>query len=544
MDIGTAKPTAAERAEVPHHLLDLLDPWEDGTVAWFQHEARAAIADIEARGHRALLVGGTALYVQAVVDDLDIPGQYPEVRADLEADPDTRALHAQLAELDPLAAGRMEPTNRRRIVRALEVTLGSGRPFSSYGPGLDAHPPTALHARRAPARRATTCARGSPRATTQQMDAGFLDEVRRLRADPRGISRTAAPGPRLQGAARPPRRRRSPSTRRSTSPSAAPAASPAASGPGSAAIPASPGSTPTPGRPTGTSSWTRLRGGRRLDDRMRLTKHHGLGNDFLVLLDLDGTRPVSPEEAAALCDRRTGLGADGLLRATAGTDGADVTMELLNADGSPRRDERQRHPLPRPGGVPGRAGRRRPCSPSPPTPGCAPSRVVSRSDAAHPPHERRHGPGQGRRRRARVGGGRRARGHPRRRRQPAPRAALGRRRAARTRRARSPSAPASTAPPRAAPTSRSCCPSATRRRARHGRVRARRRAHPGLRHRRLRRGRRRPRVGALRAHRHRPHARRPGGDRPRRPRACSPATSPPSPSSTRRGRRRRSTACR
>src|SRR5687768_6362973 len=67
---------------------------------------------------------------------------------------------------------------------------------------------------------------------------------------------------------------------------------------------------------------------------MRLTKHHGLGNDFLVLLDLDGTRPVSPEDAVALCDRRTGIGADGLLRATRGTDGADITMELLNADGS------------------------------------------------------------------------------------------------------------------------------------------------------------------------------------------------------------------
>src|SRR5688572_9404175 len=84
MDIGTAKPTPAERAEVPHHLLDLLDPWEDGTVAWFQHEAQLAIADVESRGRRALLVGGTALYVQAVVDDLDIPGQYPEVRSILD----------------------------------------------------------------------------------------------------------------------------------------------------------------------------------------------------------------------------------------------------------------------------------------------------------------------------------------------------------------------------------------------------------------------------------------------------------------------------
>ena len=110
MDIGTAKPTPAERAEVPHHLLDLLDPWEDGTVAWFQREAQAVIADIEARGRRALLVGGTALYVQAVVDELDIPGQFPEARAELEADADTAALHRRLAELDPVAAGRMEPT--------------------------------------------------------------------------------------------------------------------------------------------------------------------------------------------------------------------------------------------------------------------------------------------------------------------------------------------------------------------------------------------------------------------------------------------------
>jgi tRNA dimethylallyltransferase len=190
MDIGTAKPTPAEQAEVPHHLLDLLDPWEDGTVAWFQEEARAVLADLEGRGRRALLVGGTALYVQAVVDDLDIPGQYPEVRAALEAEGDTRALHAQLAELDPLAASRMEPTNRRRIVRALEVTRGSARPFSSYGPGLDVHPPTDF--RMVGIRRASDELRVRIAARyAAQMSAGFLDEVRRLADDPRGMSRTA-----------------------------------------------------------------------------------------------------------------------------------------------------------------------------------------------------------------------------------------------------------------------------------------------------------------------------------------------------------------
>jgi tRNA dimethylallyltransferase len=190
MDLGTAKPTPAEQAEVPHHLIDVLDPWEDGTVAWYQGEARAVLADLERRGRRGLLVGGTALYVQAVVDGLEIPGQHPEARAEVEADPDTGALHRRLVELDPVAAARMEPGNRRRIVRALEVTLGSGRPFSSYGPGLAAYPPTPF--------RMVGVARGSAdlaarieRRYHRQLEDGFVDEVRRLRDDDRGLSRTA-----------------------------------------------------------------------------------------------------------------------------------------------------------------------------------------------------------------------------------------------------------------------------------------------------------------------------------------------------------------
>ncbi len=197
MDIGTAKPTPAERAEVPHHLIDLVDPDEDFTVARFQAAFRDALAGIEARGHRAVLVGGTGLYLRAVIDDLDIPGQYPEVRAALEAeapengDPATVApLHERLTTLDPTAAARMEPTNRRRIIRALEVTQGSGRPFSSYGPGLDAYPPTpfALLGLRLPAE--DTAARIGAR-YEQQLAAGFVDEVRRLAARPEGLSRTA-----------------------------------------------------------------------------------------------------------------------------------------------------------------------------------------------------------------------------------------------------------------------------------------------------------------------------------------------------------------
>jgi len=191
MDIGTAKPTREERAEVPHHLLDLLDPWEDGTVAWFQREARAVIADIASRGRHALLVGGTGLYVQAIVDELDIPGQFPDVRARLEADPDTAALHDRLRALDPVAAGRMEPTNRRRVVRALEVSVGSGRPFSSYGPGVSSHPPTVFRIVGL-ARPAEELAARIEARYAAQMSAGFLAEVAKLRADPRGISRTAA----------------------------------------------------------------------------------------------------------------------------------------------------------------------------------------------------------------------------------------------------------------------------------------------------------------------------------------------------------------
>lgn len=191
MDIGTAKPTPVERAAAPHHLIDLVDPADEFTLAAFQTAYRDARAGIAQRGHRAVLVGGTGLYLRAAVDDLDIPGQWPEIRAELEASAlvDVVALHGRLAELDPAAATKMEPTNSRRIVRALEVCLGSGRPFSSFGPGLDAYPPTDTTqiglrwprpdlARRIEAR------------VTQMMDAGLLDEVRGLAAAG-PLSRTA-----------------------------------------------------------------------------------------------------------------------------------------------------------------------------------------------------------------------------------------------------------------------------------------------------------------------------------------------------------------
>jgi tRNA dimethylallyltransferase len=194
MDVGTAKPSLAERAEVPVHLLDLADPHEDFSVARFAAAAAEALTGIEARGRRALLVGGTGLYLQAIVDGLTLPGEWPEVRARLEEQAGTPAgvgaLHRRLAATDPPAAARIEPGNRRRIVRALEVTLGSGRPFSSFGPGLGAYPPTRFRLAGLWLPREVVGARIEAR-YNQQLDSGFLDEVRALAALPRGMSRTA-----------------------------------------------------------------------------------------------------------------------------------------------------------------------------------------------------------------------------------------------------------------------------------------------------------------------------------------------------------------
>ncbi|MEM8705552.1 MAG: tRNA (adenosine(37)-N6)-dimethylallyltransferase MiaA [Actinomycetota bacterium] len=177
MDVGTATPTTAEQEKVRHHLIDLVDPSHAFTVSEFQMMARDAIEDIRQRGSVPVLVGGTGLYLRAVIDDLEIPGQFPEVMADLQTEPDTLVLHARLADLDPDAATKMEPTNRRRVLRALEVTIGSGRPFSSFGPGLDAYGDTRFVQVALRWDRAELDARIAAR-YDQQLAAGFLDEVR------------------------------------------------------------------------------------------------------------------------------------------------------------------------------------------------------------------------------------------------------------------------------------------------------------------------------------------------------------------------------
>jgi tRNA dimethylallyltransferase len=205
MDIGTAKPTLAEQAAVPHHLLDLVDPGEEFSVARFQAVAREAVADIEARGRRALLVGGTGLYYQAVVDGFELPGEDRELRAALyeraEAPEGPAKLLAELAELDPVAAGRIDPGNTRRIVRALEVTLASGRPFSSFGPGVFGGADRAGQSENAlqvaPAgiwmSRELAAERIEARIGVM-VDDGLIGEVERLAAAPGGLSRTAREG--------------------------------------------------------------------------------------------------------------------------------------------------------------------------------------------------------------------------------------------------------------------------------------------------------------------------------------------------------------
>ncbi len=137
MDVGTAKLTAAQRQGVPHHLLDVLDVTETASVAAYQRHARAIVEDLLAAGRVPVVVGGSGLYVSALLDDLEFPGTSPQIRARLESElteVGAAALHGRLAGLDPAAALAILPGNGRRIVRALEVIELTGRPFSATLP--------------------------------------------------------------------------------------------------------------------------------------------------------------------------------------------------------------------------------------------------------------------------------------------------------------------------------------------------------------------------------------------------------------------------
>ncbi len=200
MDIGTAKPTPAERAAVPHHLIDLLPPTQAYSAAQFVADARRLVAEIQARGRIPLLVGGTMLYFKALADGLDaMPASDPALRAALDARAAAEgwpALHAALARVDPATAARLPPTDAQRIQRALEVWQLTGRPLSDFHgsartPGL-ALPLLALE----PADRAALHRRIADRFDAM-LAAGFVDEVRALRA--RGDLTPALPAMRCVG---------------------------------------------------------------------------------------------------------------------------------------------------------------------------------------------------------------------------------------------------------------------------------------------------------------------------------------------------------
>lgn len=190
MDIGTAKPTPQDQRTVVHYGLDVADPSERYTVARFLDDIEAARQQHRSESTRELIVGGTGLYLTALVDGLNMPGEWPEIRAQLESNPDTATLFEQLRELDIEATQKMEPNNRRRIIRALEVCLGSGRPFSSFGDGVASFPPTAIQQIGIRWHRDELRRRIADRVHLM-VERGLFDEVRTLLSLPQPMSLTA-----------------------------------------------------------------------------------------------------------------------------------------------------------------------------------------------------------------------------------------------------------------------------------------------------------------------------------------------------------------
>ena len=173
-----------------HHGIDLVDPSDDFSVAQFVDNITAARSDMGTRGVTELVVGGTGLYVTALVDGLNMPGQWPEIRAELEANEDTESLFAELMQRDPVAASRMEPNNRRRIVRALEVCRGSGTTFSSFGSGITEFPHSNTVMIGIQWDRQALRVRIEER-VGRMMANGLIDEVRTLLSDGPPLSKTA-----------------------------------------------------------------------------------------------------------------------------------------------------------------------------------------------------------------------------------------------------------------------------------------------------------------------------------------------------------------
>ena len=190
MDIGTAKPTAEEMAAVPHHLIDILDPTESYSAARFVQDTLRLIDEIRARGRTPLLVGGTMLYIKALLEGLDdMPPADPAIRAMLDAqiaERGTPAMHAELAQVDPITAARLAPADTQRIQRALEVWHSTGKPLSSFHQRAnkqDAPQHEAILVSLEPTDRAWLHQRVAQRFELM-MQAGFIDEVQNLRQRP------------------------------------------------------------------------------------------------------------------------------------------------------------------------------------------------------------------------------------------------------------------------------------------------------------------------------------------------------------------------
>lgn len=194
MDVGTAKPTSEQRARVPHHLLDIADPSQPFSVAEFQSLAHDALGEIAARRGSALLVGGSGLYFRAVVDDLRFPGTDRGLRQTLDAEAlalGPHSLHARLMEVDPAAAKKIEPSNVRRTVRALEVAGHTGRRFSSFAGAWERYPAGRVIAAGISVRPDVLDARIRHR-VQRMLDTGLIDEVRALLAKGAGRFLTAS----------------------------------------------------------------------------------------------------------------------------------------------------------------------------------------------------------------------------------------------------------------------------------------------------------------------------------------------------------------
>ena len=179
MNVGTAKPSTEEQSEVAHHLIDLVAPTESFTLVDFQNAYATALSEITKRDGIPVLVGGTGLYLRAVLDGLSPPPRFEDLANELERESNTEALQARLVGLDPTAAGRMESSDRRRIIRALDVTIGTGRPFSSFGPGLNHYPEVPYRVVGIEIERAELDERITNR-YEQQIEEGFLAEVEAL----------------------------------------------------------------------------------------------------------------------------------------------------------------------------------------------------------------------------------------------------------------------------------------------------------------------------------------------------------------------------